>query len=95
MKKYKIVLSLCFISLCGLVSFKTIGNITRNDKVEKRIQSGKDWILSGSLQDYTRKETTGWEILFDGKNTDKWRSKKRQNFSVGWMGNREWIFGLE
>ena len=86
MKKYKIVLSLCFISLCGLVSFKTIGNITRNDKVEKRIQSGKDWILSGSLQDYTRKETTGWEILFDGKNTDKWRSKNGKTFpSDGWV----------
>jgi|GEM_PF-119133 len=41
---------------------------------------------SGSVPGVAQKEKSpGWEMLFDGKNTDKWRSKNSETFpSDGW-----------
>ena len=87
MKKYRRLLLLCFIPFCGLVSFKTVGDIIPANKVETNPQSAKDWTFSDSLPASARKaKMGGWEILFDGKNTEKWRSKNSETFpSDGWV----------
>ena len=87
MKKYRRLLLLCFIPFCGLVSFKTVGDIIPANKVEINPQSAKDWTFSDSLPASARKAKMGnWEILFDGKNTEKWRSKNSETFpSDGWV----------
>jgi len=85
LKKYRILVLLCLMPFYGLVSFKTIGDIIPANKAETKVQSCKDWAFSDSLPASARKGKNGWEILFDGKNTDKWRSKNSETFpSDGW-----------
>jgi len=45
------------------------------------------FLLSDTLPGLNRnKKTNGWEVLFDGKNTDKWKAKDRDSFpSDGWI----------
>jgi|SRR5665647_521812 len=52
------------------------------------------FLLSDTLPKLSRnKKANVWEVLFDGKNTDKWKAKDRDSFpSNGWMEEDGYLF---
>ncbi|MEO9004217.1 MAG: DUF1080 domain-containing protein [Ginsengibacter sp.] len=90
MKKYRVLLSVCFMSFCGFSTFAGTGYTNVLNKNETRLKSNFDnrpLFVSDSLPGAAQKrKLKGWEILFDGTNTDKWRSKNSETFpSGGWI----------
>ncbi|HET7115131.1 MAG TPA: DUF1080 domain-containing protein [Hanamia sp.] len=90
MKKYKVLLPLCFIVFYELSSFTSMGYTKVVNKNGMWFQShfhNRTLFLFDSLPGNAQKEKAqGWEILFDGKNTDKWKSKNSETFpSGGWI----------
>lgn len=85
MKKYKLLLPVCFILMYGMFPLVSVGNITPvNEAGSGLLHSKGSMVFSDTLYTPAHKgETGGWEILFDGKNMDKWRSKKSETFPTG------------
>lgn len=56
-----------------------------NEKVEK-VSAENSHALSDNITELTEEEKSqGWELLFDGKNTDKWKGVNTDSFpSNGW-----------
>ncbi|MEO5998306.1 MAG: DUF1080 domain-containing protein [Chitinophagaceae bacterium] len=82
MKKRMLLLSSClFFGFPGLKAevHYVYGNNNRN--LEKRLS------LADSLPGlHVRENLQGWEVLFDGKNTGKWRARENNSFpSKGWI----------
>ncbi|MCO5235845.1 MAG: DUF1080 domain-containing protein [Chitinophagaceae bacterium] len=88
MQKYKLLLPVCFILIYGALPFTSIGNVIPVNDAGYGFQHSKVRIIfSDSLHAPTQKGAKGgWEVLLDGKNTDKWRSKNSESFpSDGWV----------
>ena len=97
MKKYSVLLLVCFILFYGLFPSTTQGYILPVNKIEvvfKTYWTSKNLLLSDSVPASNHKRKLhGWEILFDGKNTDKWRSKNSEIFpSDGWVVEKGSLF---
>lgn len=74
----------------GAIELSSLENNNRNfsiitgspdeNKVIDLLKAGSDFAVA------QKENKNGWEILFDGKNTDKWRSKNSDTFpSDGWL----------
>ncbi|MEO6290945.1 MAG: DUF1080 domain-containing protein [Ginsengibacter sp.] len=90
MEKYRVLLLVSFIIFYGLFPSRTVGYIMPINKIETGFKthcSSKNLLLSDSVPVSGRKgKLHGWEILFDGQNTDKWRSKNSEMFPAeGWV----------
>lgn len=60
---------------------------TASPKVAIVMKKKNYFLLSDTLPNLSRnKKSNGWEVLFDGKNTDKWKAKDKESFpSKGWI----------
>ncbi len=90
MKKYRVLLLIYFISFYGLLPSTTLGYINPVNKIERGFKlccDNESLTFSDSVPTSGRKgKISGWEILFDGKGTGKWRSKNSETFpSEGWV----------
>ena len=76
-KKKQVLLLICL--SCGLYSVNAI-TTHKNDFPRNRL------LLADSLPAFNKRASSqGWEVLFNGKNTDKWRGVNSDSFpSAGW-----------